>query len=102
MTSSTLSVYRPLKDELGPLLCQVELSSTERTGSVESVGAMWQRNLCPIAGGLFRAHMATRYEDVCWRTSVYVEGWFTSEPEWHIGTHGPAHGALSLGIGLPL
>lgn len=83
-------------------MCQIELSSAERTCGVESVGAVWQRNLCPIAGGLFRAHVATRYEDMCWCTSVYIEGWFTSEPEWDIGTYGSAHGTLSLGIGLPL
>lgn len=38
--SSTLSVYRPLKDKLRPLLRQIELGSAEGAGGMESVGAV--------------------------------------------------------------
>lgn len=38
--SSTLSVYRLLKDELRPLLRQIELGSAEGAGGMESMGAV--------------------------------------------------------------
>lgn len=38
--SFTLSVYRLLKDELRPLLRQIELGSAEGAGGMESVGAV--------------------------------------------------------------
>lgn len=38
--SSTLSVYRPLKDELRPLLRQIELGRAEGAGGMESMGAV--------------------------------------------------------------
>lgn len=33
---------------------------------------------------------------------VHVEGRFTAEPKWHVGPDHPAHGTLSLSVGLLL
>ncbi len=69
-------------------------------GGMESVGACGKGISAQYRVDFFRAHVAARYEGMRWCAGIYVKGWFASEPEWHVGAHGSAHGTLSLSTGV--
>lgn len=96
------SVHRALEDQLGPALGGAQLGGTEGAGGVEGVGAVGQRDFRPVLDRLLRAHVSARHEGVSGRPRVHVEGGLAAQPQWDVGPHHPAHGAFSLGVGLPL
>lgn len=77
-------------------------SPTEGTGGVESVGAVGQWCLGPIAGSLLRTHVAAGSKGMAGRPRVQTEAGLLAEPQGHIGPHEAAEGTLAfLGTLLP-
>lgn len=90
------SVNWTLKNKFDTVLISGQLGSAERAGSMERMSTMWQWDLGPVFGRLLRAHMPTRGESICWRTSINIKACLAPEPERHIGTNGSAHRTLTL------
>lgn len=79
-----------------------EPSPTKGAGCVESVGAVWQWRLRPIAGSLLRTHVATGCKGVAGWPRVQAEPGLLAEPQGHIGSHKAAERTLALlGASLP-
>lgn len=67
-----LSVDRPLEDEFDVALFPSQPRSTERTSSVEGMRSVRQWDLTPALHRLFRAHVTTGAECMCWRPCIQV------------------------------
>lgn len=95
-------VQWPLENEADTAKLTGEPSSTEGAGSMESVGAVRQRCLSPVAGSLLRTDVATGCESVAGWPRVQAETGLLAEPQGHIGSHKAAERTLSLlGASLP-
>lgn len=70
--------------------------ATEGAGSVESMGAVRQRDLAPAHHSLLRADVAAGAEGVGGRPGIQVQSPLAAQPQWHVGAHPAAHGALPL------
>lgn len=69
---------------------------------MESMGAMRQRCLGPIAGSLLRTDVATGRKSVAGWPRVQAETGLLAEPQGHIGSHKAAERTLALlGASLP-
>lgn len=94
-------VQRPLENEADTAMLAREPGPAKGTSSVESVGAMGQWRLSPVAGSLLRADVATRCEGVAGRPGVQAEAGLLAEPQGHVGPHEAAERTLAL-LGAPL
>lgn len=94
-------VQWPLENEADAAVLTSEPGPTKGAGSVESVGAMGQRCLGPVAGSLLRADVATGCEGMAGRPRVQAEAGLLTQPQGHIGPHKTAERTLTL-LGAPL
>lgn len=90
------SVNWTLKNKFNTVLISRQLDSAERTGGMEGVGTVGQRDLRPVFGRLLGTHVAARGESVSWWTSINIKACFTPKPERHVRTNSSAHGTLTL------
>lgn len=94
-------VQWPLENEADAAMLTGEPGPTKGAGSMESVSAMGQWCLGPVAGSLLRADMATGCKGVAGRSGVQAEAGLLAEPQGHIGPHKAAKRTLPL-LGAPL
>jgi hypothetical protein len=90
-----------LENEADTAMLTSEPSPTKGAGSVESMGAMWQWCLGPVAGSLLRADMATGCKGMAGWPRVQAETSLLAKPQGHIGPHKAAERTLAL-LGAPL
>lgn len=90
-----------LENEADAAMLASEPGPTKGAGSVESMGAMGQWCLGPVAGSLLRADMAAGCKGVTGWPRVQAEAGLLAKPQGHIGPHEAAERTLSL-LGAPL
>lgn len=93
-------VQRPLENEADAAMLASEPGPTKGAGSMESVGAMGQWCLGPVAGSLLRADMATGRKGMAGWPRVQAEASLLAEPQGHIGPHEAAERTFTL-LGAP-
>lgn len=94
-------VQRPLENEADTAMLTSEPGPTKRAGSMESVGAMGQWCLGPVAGSLLRTDMAAGCKGMAWWPRVQTEAGLLAKPQGDVGPHKATKRALAL-LGAPL
>lgn len=89
-----LLVEGSLEDESDVALLTAQLLGAERTGGVEGVGAVRERDLAPEGRRFLRADVSAGAEGVCGRSGIDVEARLAAQPQRHVRALRPAHGAL--------
>lgn len=94
-------VQWPLENEADAAMLTSEPGPTKGAGSMESVCAVGQWCLGPVAGSFLRADMATGRKGMAGRPRVQAEASLLAKPQGHIRPHKATKRTLSL-LGSPL
>lgn len=94
-------VQWPLENEADTAMLTSEPGPTKGAGSVESVGAMGQWCLGPVAGSLLRTDVATGCKGMAGWPRVQTEAGLLAKPQGDIGPHEATERTLAL-LGAPL
>lgn len=93
-------VQWPLENEADAAMFTSEPGPTKGAGGMESMGAVGQRRLGPVAGSLLRADVATGCKGMARWPRVQAEASLLAKPQGYIGPHKAAERTLAL-LGAP-